>query len=68
VNDILREHPIFGRLMVFLIVWSVLLVTALVALPFVHPDLGAGAAAVATSIIAIPTAAAGIGLKLKGRE
>ena len=66
MNELLKEHPTVGRLVIFITVWAMLLVTALVILPFVHPDLGAGAAAVATAIIAIPTAAAGYALKLKG--
>lgn len=67
MTDLLKEHPIVARLAIAALIWAMLLITALAALPYVHPNLGPGAASVAVSIVGVPAAVWGVFKWLKGK-
>lgn len=66
MTDLLKDHPILARLAIVVLVWAMILVTSMAALPWVHPDLSAPAASVAVSIIGVPAGAWGVLKLLKG--
>lgn len=65
--DLLNKHPIVARLAIAVLIWAMLLVTSMAALPWFHPDLSPAAASVAVSIVGVPAAVWGVFKWLKDK-